>query len=105
MLVDRHRCIAAPAKLNLGQPAHFVDFHDCQARRGKIIAMRGMQATALEEGIPWLALQGYHRAEQHDEQASYEPPPGPARAITHTRELQRGGTVTFTTEIVTTGVT
>ena len=72
-----------------------------QMRRGKIIAMRDTQATVLEEStkrtwkIPCLAMQGSHGAERREEQAPYEPPPEPASATTHTREFQRGDTVTL----------
>ena len=100
MLADPRRGIAARANLHLGQPVQFVDFRDGQMRRGKIIAMRDTQATVLEEGtkrtwkIPCLAMQGYHGAERREEKAPYEPPPEPASATTHTREFQRGDTVT-----------
>ena len=99
MLADPRRGIAARANLHLGQPVQFVDFRDGQMRRGKIIAMRDTQATVLEEGtkrtwkIPCLAMQGYHGADRRDD--AYEPPPEPASAPTHTREFQRGDTVTF----------
>ena len=72
-----------------------------QMRRGKIIAMRHMQATVLEEGtkrtwkIPCLGVQGYTDAERRTEQTTYEPPPEPVAAATKTREFQRGDTVTF----------
>lgn len=101
MLADPRRGIAARASLHLGQPVQFVDFRDGQTRRSKIIAMRDTQATVLEEGtkrtwkIPCLAMQGYHDAGRHEEQGAYEPPPEPVRATTHTRDLQRGDTVTF----------
>jgi hypothetical protein len=70
-------------------------------RRGKIIAMRDMQATVLEEGtkrtwkIPCVAMQGYTDAERRGEQAPYEPPPEPVTVATKAREFQRGDTVTF----------
>lgn len=101
MLGDPRRGIAARANLHLGQPVHFVDFRDGQMRRGKILAMRDMQATVLEEGtkrtwkLPCLAMQGYSGAERRDEQAPYEPPPEPVSATTPAREFQRGDTVTF----------
>ncbi len=101
MLVDPRRGIAARASLHLEQPVQFVDFRDGQIRRGKIIAMRDMQATVLEEGtkrtwkIPCVAMQGYTEVERRTEQAPYEPPPEPITAATKAREFQRGDTVTF----------
>ncbi|CAN5756316.1 hypothetical protein BH11PSE13_BH11PSE13_42070 [soil metagenome] len=101
MLADPRRGIVARADLHLGQPVQFVDFRDGQMRRGKIIAMRGTQATVLEERtkrtwkIPCLAMQGYHGAERRDEQAPYEPPPEPVSATRPVRDFQRGDTVTF----------
>ena len=75
MLADPRRGIAARANFHLGQPVQFVDFRDGQMRRGKIIAMRDMQATVLEEGtkrtwkIPCLAMQGYDGPERDEDQA------------------------------------
>jgi hypothetical protein len=79
MLADPRRGIKARAGLHLGQPVQFVDFRDGQMRRGKIIAMRGTQATVLEEGtkrtwkIPCVAMQGYTEADRRTEQVQYEP--------------------------------
>lgn len=101
MLSDPRRGIAARANLHLGQPVQFVDFRDGEVRRGKIIAMRGTQATVLEEStkrtwkIPCLAMKGFDAADRHDEQAPYEPPPEPVSVTTPGREFQRGDTVTF----------
>jgi hypothetical protein len=100
MLADPRRSIAAGANLHLGQSVEFVDFRDGQMRRGKIIAMRDMQATVLQEGIkrtwkiPCVAMQGYTDAERRSDQAPYEPPPEPI-AAKKVREFQRGDTVTF----------
>ncbi len=101
MLADPRRGMAARASLHLGQAVQFVDFRDGQMRRGKIIAMRDMQATVLEEGtkrtwkIPCVAMQGYTDAERRGEQAPYEPPPEPVTAATKARAFQRGDSVTF----------
>ena len=79
----------------------FVDFRDGQMRRGKIIALRDIQATVLEEGtkqtwkIPCVAMQGYTGADRRFEQAPYEPPPEPVASATKAREFQRRDTVTF----------
>ena len=100
MLADPRRSIAARANLHLGQPVQFVDFRDGQMRLGKIIAMRDMQATVLEEGtkrtwkIPCVSMR-YAGVERRDEQAPYEPPPEPVAAPTHAREFLRGDTATF----------
>lgn len=101
MLADPRRGMAARASLHLGQAVQFVDFRDGQMRRGKIIAMRDMQATVLEEGtkrtwkIPCVAMQGYTDIDRRSEQAPYEPPQEPVAAATKAREFQRGDTVTF----------
>lgn len=101
MLADPSRGIAARASLHLGQTVQFVDFRDGEMRRGKIIAMRDMQATVLEEGtkrtwkIPCVAMQGYTEADRRTERAQYEPPPEPVTAATKARKFQRGDTVTF----------
>ena len=101
MLSDPRRGIAARASLHLGQPVQFVDFRDGQMRRGKIIAMKDIQATVLEEGtkrtwkIPCVAMQGYTEADRRNEQAPYETPPEPVTAVANAREFQRGDTVTF----------
>jgi len=101
MLADPRRGIAARASLHLGQAVQFVDFRDGQMRRGKIIAMKDMQATVLEEGtkrtwkIPCVAMQGYTDADRRGEQTPYEPPPQPVTTAAKAREFQRGDTVTF----------
>jgi len=65
MLADPRRGFAARANLHLGQSVRFVDFRDGQMRSGKIIAMKDIQATVLEQGtkrtwkIPCVAMQGY----------------------------------------------
>ena len=84
-----------------GQTLQFVDFRDGQMRRGKIIALRDLQATVLEAGtkqtwkIPCVAMQGYTGADRRCEQAPYEPPPEPVASATKAREFQRRDTVTF----------
>jgi hypothetical protein len=101
MLADPRRGLAARANLHLGQAVSFVDFRDGQVRIGKIIAMKDIQATVLEQGtkrtwkIPCVAMQGYTDAERRAEEAPYEPPPEPVTAATKAREFQRGDTVTF----------
>ncbi len=101
MLGDSRRGIAARASLHLGQAVQFVDFRDGQMRRGKIIALRDLQATVLEDvtrrtwKIPCLAMQGVSGAERHEEQTAYEPPPEPITPASSTRNFQRGDTVTF----------
>jgi len=101
MLADPRRSLAARANLHLGQAVHFVDFRDGQMRRGKIIAMKDTQATALEQGtkrtwkIPCVAMQGYTEAERRTEPTPYEPPPDPVTAASKAREYPRGDTVTF----------
>ena len=101
MLADPRRSIAARANLHLGQPVQFVDFRDGQMRLGKIVAMRDMQATVLEEGtkrtwkIPCVSMRDYAGVERRDEQAPYQPPPEPVAAPTHAREFLRGDTITF----------
>jgi ribosomal protein L35AE/L33A len=99
MLAEPRRGLAARANLHLGQAVSFADFRDGQMRRGKIIAMKDIQATVLEEGtkrswkIPCVAIEP--DAERHASQAPYEPPPEPVVAASKAREFNRGDTVTF----------
>ncbi|CAN5885816.1 hypothetical protein BH11PSE8_BH11PSE8_19200 [soil metagenome] len=101
MLADPRRGMAARASLHLGQAVQFVDFRDGQLRRGKVIALRDVQATVLEEGtkrtwkIPCVAVQGYTEGERPGDQAPYEPPPEPIPPAGKARDFQRGDSVTF----------
>jgi ribosomal protein L35AE/L33A len=99
MLANPRRGLAARANLHLGQAVSFVDFRDGQMRRGKIIAMKDIQTTVLEEctkrtwKIPCIAIEP--DAERRASQAPYEPPPEPVVAASKAREFNRGDTVTF----------